>query len=399
MRGILELIALPEQEKTEIGLVHTAREIGQQPRLWQDTVLRVMDDLSAWKNWFDKIGLAEDSLQVIIAGAGTSYYAGVCLQPFWRQALNKPCEVWPTTRIVTEPATIISEKKPVLLVSLARSGNNPESIGSVKLVDQLSPRSYHLAITCNQDSFLGRLEQESDNARSLVLHPNSLDKGLAMTSSFTSLIVAGLMLAEAGCKVPKLEAMPLIPSIAETVLARSNELAAYVDDNEFDRTYIIGDGSLYGVAQEGVLKFEEFSDGHIMGLAETFLGSRHGNANVITDETLVVYLLASDRYVREYQLEVVKEISERRPAAKKLAVSLHNDNPELGTLVDRLFVLDESGKVTVPDELRAPLDTVILQCLSLQSSLKLNIPPDNPFRKRATAKAVEGLYLKPYHQT
>lgn len=374
--------------------LHTAREIRQQPEMWRDTRDRVIAQSTSWRDLLaEQICLT--NTQVILSGAGTSFYAGLALQPMWRQLLQRPCEAWPTTRIVTEPETVISKQGTVLLVSLARSGNNPESIGSVKLVNQVASEAYHVAITCNQDSFLGQLERTSSNAKTLALHPATLDQGLAMTSSFTSLVIAGQVLAGAMSGSNDFHIIEGLARLAEGVVENSAAIMDITQSNDFDRVFVFGDGSQYAAALEGVLKFEEFSDGQIIGLAESFLGARHGYANVINDQTLAIFLLSENPYVRAYQMSVIVELHERRPNTTKVAITLHDDG-QLHSLTDYVVVLDEQGDTVIPDVWRASLDTVVLQCLSLQAAVKLGVPPDNPFRHRATAKAIEGCKLIPY---
>lgn len=396
MKGIWEYAALSDDAKKELNLLYTADEINQQPETWLDTLNRIHNNKNHWKAWLLSGGLREETdIQIILTGAGTSYYVGVCLEPYWRQSLKRVCEAWPTTRIVAEPETVFTNRKNSLLVSFARSGDNPESIGAVTLAEQLVQKASHIAITCNKDSYLAKLEDSLSLAKSLVLDPRTLDKGLAMTSSFTNLVVAGLVLAGLVAREDIVTLVNNLATLADRVIAQSPEIMAITQDNDFDRTFIFGDGSQYGAALEGVLKFEEFSDGAIVGLAQGFLGARHGYANVINDQTLAIFLLASDPYVRQYQMEVIEELATRRPTTKKLAISLHPDQ-ELKQLVDYLVVLDHTRMITIPDTWRAPLDMVVLQCLGLQAALKLGVPPDQPFRHRATARAIEGLKLHPY---
>ncbi len=397
MGGINEYVALDAGEKKRRALVHTPREIAQQPQMWLDTFNRITIHQDTWREWFTALGIKRNqNLHVILSGAGTSYYAAFCQLPYWRQTLRRSCEAWPTTHIVTEPKSIINAEQ-LLLISLARSGNNPETIGSVRLVEQLASKAYHLAITCNKDSFLGQLEDNMPNAKSLVLHPDTLDKGLAMTSSFTNLVLAGQLLAGLIDEADHSTIVNDLSAMGDQLMKDSSRIMAVVDNNEFDRVFVLGDGSQYGAALEGVLKFEEFSDGAILGLAETFLAARHGYANVINENTLVVFLLASNPYVRQYQMGVVREIAQRRPNTTTMAVTQHED-AHLNENVDHIVVLDKTNQRRLPDFWRAPLDTIVLQCLSLQSAVKLGVPPDNPFRHRATARAIEGLALHPYDE-
>ncbi len=390
MRGIARLVSLSDEEKSRIGLLHTAKEIRQQPGTWLKTLTMIMDNRARLENSLTEVFDGDQEVQVVLAGAGTSYYAALCAQPLWRQNVSHWSEAWPTTRILTEPSSIISPNHRMLLVSLARSGNNPETLGSVKHSRELSSRPYQLAITCNKDSYLGNLQGTLDDAITLTLPPETLDQGLAMTSSFTNLVLAAQLVAEVYAGSEDFSVIAALSDLAERLLRGSHEFMQFVDQVHFNRVFVMGDGSLYGAALETLLKFEEFSDGAIMGIAESFLGARHGTSNAINDSTLVIYLVSSDPVVRQYQTQVMAEIAERRPRAKALAVTLHDD-PALHSYAEHVIVLDETGLVHIPDLWRAPLDVVAMQCLTLQSALKLGVNPDSPFKKRATARAIEAI--------
>jgi tagatose-6-phosphate ketose/aldose isomerase len=75
-------------------------------------------------------------------------------------------------------------------VSFARSGNSPESTAAVQLVRDLVPNARFLNITCNAD---GELAQQGANDSHFNLMPAaSCDRGFAMTSSFTCMLLAAL---------------------------------------------------------------------------------------------------------------------------------------------------------------------------------------------------------------
>jgi tagatose-6-phosphate ketose/aldose isomerase len=74
------------------------------------------------------------------------------------------------------------------LVSLARSGDSPESAGTISLAQRMFPKVSHLVIVCNEH---GRIAQ-SPGAKVITLDPRTNDRGLAMTASFSNLVLAGM---------------------------------------------------------------------------------------------------------------------------------------------------------------------------------------------------------------
>jgi tagatose-6-phosphate ketose/aldose isomerase len=78
------------------------------------------------------------------------------------------------------------------VISLARSGNSPESAAVVERVRALRPKILQLAITCNEESLLA----QSGLNGLIVLDPRTNDRSLVMTGAFSNLVLAGLSLAQ-----------------------------------------------------------------------------------------------------------------------------------------------------------------------------------------------------------
>jgi tagatose-6-phosphate ketose/aldose isomerase len=180
----------------------THREIFAQPELWLTTLERVRGTSV----------LAEHLRRpVIITGAGTSAYAAAAVAAAWPGARAAP-----TTDLLVATPQEIGEQFPGfaengLLLSLARSGDSPESLAVVKRMQRLFPAVEHLAITCNAEGRLANL----DGIGRILLDPRTNDQSLAMTSSFSNLVLAGLCLRHAN----ELEqALPEISQRAQAAL-------------------------------------------------------------------------------------------------------------------------------------------------------------------------------------
>ena len=77
-----------------------------------------------------------------------------------------------------------------LLISIARSGDSPESVGVVELIQRVRPDVRHLALMCNEH---GRLAT-TKGVSTILLDPRTNDRSLAVTSGFSNLVLAGLAL-------------------------------------------------------------------------------------------------------------------------------------------------------------------------------------------------------------
>src|ERR1700680_4306861 len=162
--------------------VITLNEIRQQPELWATTVERVASS--------NAHSIVQDRAAVI-CGAGSSAYAASAVAASWANAVAIP-----TTDLLTFSKDEVSHLVPAfasncVLVSVARSGESPESVGVIARIKQMFPSVVHLAITCNQEGQLARLP----GVNPLVLDPRTNYRSLVMTGSFSNLLLAGMAIA------------------------------------------------------------------------------------------------------------------------------------------------------------------------------------------------------------
>src|ERR1700759_1636322 len=158
----------------------TSQQIFHQPELWSTTG----PDISAAA---DRI-LTRHQLhkrRLLLTGAGSSAYAATAVALAWPRATAVP-----TTDLLVDTERFLDGVDAV--ISLARSGESPESAAVVERVRGLRPEILQLAIVCNADSALGRVGLDE----LLVLDPRTNDRRLVMTSSFSNLVLAGQALAQ-----------------------------------------------------------------------------------------------------------------------------------------------------------------------------------------------------------
>jgi tagatose-6-phosphate ketose/aldose isomerase len=84
--------------------------------------------------------------------------------------------------------------RPRMMVSLARSGDSPESTGALSLMLEHDPEMCHLVLTCNSTGALAQTYRGHTQVSVVTLGDNTNDQSLVMTSSFTNLIVAARFL-------------------------------------------------------------------------------------------------------------------------------------------------------------------------------------------------------------
>ena len=133
--------ALLLNEAEEKGYQHTLPEILQQPATWLDTCERLIarrDSLKARLN-----GIAA----VVLSGSGSSQFAGECVRPVLQRELGIGVATVDGGALLTHGAAAMPPARPALVVSLARSGNSPESVGAVSGLLSAEPGARHLILT------------------------------------------------------------------------------------------------------------------------------------------------------------------------------------------------------------------------------------------------------------
>lgn len=180
------------EELESIGGIHTAREICSQPELWGKTYLRLVEEKDPILKFLEKVW-ENECPYIVLTGAGTSAFIGEALVGIFQRELGIQCRAIGTTDIITHPENYFIPNRPTLLISFARSGDSPESVAAVRLAKEHCDDLYELNITCNKD---GELAKNAGHKNSYVflLPEETNDKSLAMTSSFSSMLLAGLLI-------------------------------------------------------------------------------------------------------------------------------------------------------------------------------------------------------------
>ena len=299
--------------------IWTAREISQQPAVWAKIDAAMAGGANATQDFLAPL-LARRDLRIVLTGAGTSSFVGECLAGPMRRTTQLRVDAVATTDLVGSPASCLDPAVPTLLVSFARSGNSPESLAAVTLAEQVVQDCHHLIVTCNAAGELYRKGQQLRNAHLLLLPEETNDRGFAMTSSFTGLMLAtSLAFVLLGKDRPQTLAR-LAAEVLETRVPYIADLAR----TGFERVVYLGGQEFKGLAREAALKMLELSDGKVVALAETPLGFRHGPKTIVNGKTLVVLFLSNDPYVRQYEMDLLRELRSDAVAGRVVALSAND---------------------------------------------------------------------------
>ena len=373
------LLDLPEQERTERGLEYTPREIWQQPDTWTKTYQRCLEHRAELNDALRRAGIGRgntSSPTVYLVGAGTSDYTGRALAPLLRR--RWACDVWPipSTTLLTEFDEFHRPGREYLWISFSRSGQSPEGVALLEQALDRNRAIRHLVITCDQQGPMAQLcARYPDRAVALVLDDAVNDRGLAMTSSFSNMVLAGQCLGNLEEFDQFGEVVAQIGETGRQFLPTAAEAAEAITLLGCTRTCFVGAGVLRAVADESALKVVELSAGKVTTMAETPLGLRHGPLSSVDSHTLFVAFLSSEAQRRGYELDLLREIDRKRLGRVRAVVTARGDH-DVSSLAD--YSLSLKCAADFPDYYRPMLDVMLGQLIGLFASMRCGLKPDQP---------------------
>jgi tagatose-6-phosphate ketose/aldose isomerase len=372
-----------------------SREIASQPKLWGDTYESVLHKKEEIQSFLQEVYKIKD-LQIILTGAGSSAFIGEILQYSFQRNTGAPVKAVPTTDLVTHPGDFFRKGVPVLLISFARSGDSPESLATLELADKLNDTVYHLIITCNAEGELAKAATPAPAKKALVLvlPEGTNDQALAMTSSFTCMLLAGLLISDSrhiGDQVENIKRLIAAGSLLLDKYAAELDVVAALD---FKRIVFLGSGPLKGAARESHLKVIELTDGQVNCQYDSFLGFRHGPKAIIDEATLLVYLFSNAPYVYPYETDLVKSINETEHHLYTIGIG--QSSAQTRDLNLNLEINLETVGGPMPDDFFSICGVIPAQILGFYKSLALGLAPDTPSKNGGIHRVVQGVTIYPY---
>lgn len=365
--------------------IHTRKEILSQPELWEEVYHLISSQSAAITGFLNPI-LQKEQLQVVLTGAGTSGFIGDAAQGILQKNWGKPVRAVPTTEIVTAPEAAFIRSVPTLLISFARSGNSPESVETVRLADACCDEVYHLIITCNGEGALSkRAAARAGNSYCILLPEATNDKSLAMTSSFTCMLLSALLVANAGNLEGELPKVQRIAEQAHVILDNQFLLESLVRKG-YHRVVFLGSGEMLGIARECHLKLLELTDGRQVCMSDSFLGFRHGPRAFVDENTLIIYLFSRNRHTMRYERDLAEDIARDARAIGSLQIGGAEE-----------VALPNSHRITLSidpeNQYQMIAMTLVGQLMGYHSALHAGIDPDSPSSSGAISRVVQGVNI------
>jgi tagatose-6-phosphate ketose/aldose isomerase len=376
-----------QEELEEKGGLHTALEIEGQPILWQEVYDLILSQQKDLQNFLLPL-FSNNDLRIILTGAGSSAFIGEAAQGIVQANTKRITQAIPTTDLITHPQLHFMKEVPTLLVSFARSGDSPESLAAVQLANEYCDTVFHLVVTCNRGGNL--VHNNLSNAYGLVLPDRANDKGLAMTGSFTAMLLSMIVISK--IEFPE----TLLPALRD-LIREANELVGShlpkikaIAEQPYERVVFLGSGPLLGVARECHLKLQELTDGKVVCKHDSFLGFRHGPRAVIQEGALIVYLFSHDEHVLLYERDLCLSID-----ADVRKIPTISFNQTIENLRNSVLAITFSKNAGASHELAFINATLVGQILGFFHSVYLGLQPDNPSVSGSISRVVQGVTIYP----
>ena len=387
-----EYLGISTEQLLKLGANHTAKEIHDQPKQWINTYKLLLKQKEKLEKFLNSV-YSKDEVNVILTGAGTSSFIGTVLEATYQHHTGINTKAIPTTDLVTHPELHFDKNRFTLLISFARSGDSPESIKAVTLANEICGKNvFHLIITCNSEGNLARLTESNEKYYVILLPPETNDKSLAMTSSFTSMLLAGLLVARIEEIVNLEKQVYRLSEYGNFFLDKCLPLLEEISRIDFKRVVFLGSGPFQGIAQESHLKLLELTDGTVICTYNTFLGFRHGPRAVVDENTLIVYIFSNSKYVQNYETDLVNSLSSGKKGMYRIGI-MESEIDDIDLDAKLTFSNDD---LSVDEEFLTIVSVLPAQVLGFYKSIKLGFQPDTPSKSGVITRIVQGVNLYPY---
>ena len=379
-----EMLARSPEEQRRLGYFHTLREICQQPSTWIRTGELMRQSAPAL------FQLIEGISSLTFSGSGSSDYAGDCVRMLLRKELDINTQAIPGGTLLTHGGDALAIGRPGLMVSLARSGDSPESVGALARMLTIEPEIRHLVLTCNRQGQLATTFPGDPRVTAITLDEATNDKSLVMTSSFTNLVLAARFLGLVGHPGRYQEICEHLSRIASELLHEHLGTLAEVANAPFKRALFLGSGSRFAVAREAALKILEMTAGRVSTMCESYLGLRHGPMSYVHQDTLLMCFLSSDPTLRAYETDLLRELDQKGLGLLKVVIG--EDIP-VELIRGHDVAIECQGLSRLGDEDSTVICVIAGQLLAFFRCLGEGLRPDSPSEDGVISRVVQTFAL------
>ncbi|MEO5918383.1 MAG: SIS domain-containing protein [Candidatus Limnocylindrales bacterium] len=221
--------------------------------------------------------------QIVLTGAGSSYYLAGAVAAAARESIRRPIVAAPLSELLLRPEGVLADlpppAQPVIVIS--RSGTTSEAVAVVEHMRGLGHPT--MAVTCLADSPLAK------RADLTLVSPAGDEEAIVMTRSFASMLA--LLLRVLAPLSPDAGLASDLDRMADqwSAATEAAEVGRRLGCTSWSRVVILGGGAQFWLATEWVLKLTETSQ--VPTNAYEPLEFRHGPISVCEPGVLVVGLI------------------------------------------------------------------------------------------------------------
>ncbi|MCI5839383.1 MAG: SIS domain-containing protein [Peptoniphilaceae bacterium] len=361
----------------------TLDEIRRQPQLWEDTFERYKNQKNEIEKFIDDILEKYKKANVIFTGAGTSQYVGDTIFSYLKtQHKNLVFESIGTTSIVSSPEEFL-RNEPTILVSFARSGNSPESVAAIEKAKETIDDLFQIVITCAENGALAKNSKNDDRAYLFLLDERTNDRGFAMTSSFSDMALAALLIFDKKSFEEKEKTVKSLIELGNEVVSKEDEIEEITKKYDYNRVVYVGSRAYTGLTREAQLKILELTAGEISTVFDSSMGLRHGPKSFINDKTAFFCFVSNNDYTRLYDVDIINEVKSDNIATLIKPISSKNLNLNE-------FKIKENS---LEDAYQSIVYVVFAQFFAAYSAIKVGNDVDNPSKSGTVNRVVKGVTI------
>ena len=369
----------------------TSLEIAHQPEMWRKLSAYLNEAKSEIGGFMEKLGPLKD-YRILLVGAGSSGFVGRTVAGFAAQMAGLRCDAVHTTDIVSSPETYLFADIPTLLISFGRSGNSPESVGAVEYARKAVKNLFEIAIVCDGTSKLANATRESGKGLLLVMPEGTNDKGFAMTSSVSCMLLAGLATLMHNEMEKITKDINLLAEIVEKSMTGTAKSAASCAEWKYDRVWFIASGPHTALAHEGSLKLMELTNGQVIAGHNNAAEFRHGPKTALSPSTVTVHFISNCAFTSKYDRDLLNELNGQKSGNKIIAIS----GGGIETQTDLNIAYQAEGFEILTEIATGIQGLVFMQLFSMYTSIALSVPTDNPSPSGLVNRVVQGVTVYPY---
>jgi len=337
---------------------YTLVEILSQPLCWRN-VLGDLEQKSTLRTLGQEFAKLKEWLFI---GCGSSYYVAQSAAATMTALTGNRAQALAASELLLFPELTLAGREDFLPVLISRSGRTSEVLRAAELLRARGIKT--LGISCAPGQALEKLVSKA------IVIPAADEQSTVMTRSFSSMLLTlQALAATVAGRFDFVDAQRTsVTNAAEVLLATLPQRAStFVNEHDFEDYVALGQGPLFGIACETALKLTEMS----VSYAQSFhtLEFRHGPKSIVSERTLLVFLLSESGYAAE--LEVLEEVK----SLGGVTLVITNRTEERARKAADLLVELNTG---APEVARLPLYVLAGQLMGLYTGLESGLDPDNP---------------------